>query len=233
MTALLNGEIQIAQFVPPHMVRARARARRTRRSSPRTRIEIMFLAMQPKAKPFDNKLVRQAVAYAIDRDAIIQGVLQGQARAAGRARSAPASTATTRTCSPSTPTTPRRPSSSWPRPATRTASTWSCRRRSAATRRTSRSPRRWPPDADGGGHPHRLLTPEWPTLWADVQDGQGAVLLHGPRLGARPGPRAVPVLRDRRLAAHRLLESAARRAVRARSAAPFDPSRAQAGRSPS
>jgi peptide/nickel transport system substrate-binding protein len=39
----------------------------------------MFLAMQPKP-PFDNKLVRQAVAYAIDRDAIIQGVFQGQAR---------------------------------------------------------------------------------------------------------------------------------------------------------
>jgi peptide/nickel transport system substrate-binding protein len=43
-------------------------------------VELMFLAMQPKAKPWDNKLVRQAVAYAIDRDAIIQGVLRGQAR---------------------------------------------------------------------------------------------------------------------------------------------------------
>ena len=37
----------------------------------------MFLAMQPKVKPWDDKRVRQAVAYAIDRDAIIQGVFQG------------------------------------------------------------------------------------------------------------------------------------------------------------
>src|SRR4051794_36148222 len=79
VTALLNGEIQIAQFLPPHMADRIA-------SAPNMKIvvvdsqEIMFLAMQPKVKPWDNKLVRQAVAYAIDRDVIIQGVLQGQAR---------------------------------------------------------------------------------------------------------------------------------------------------------
>jgi peptide/nickel transport system substrate-binding protein len=79
VTALLNGEIQIAQFVPPHM------ADRVT-GNPNTKMviidsqEIMFLAMQPKVKPWDDKRVRQAVAYAIDRDAIIQGVLQGQAR---------------------------------------------------------------------------------------------------------------------------------------------------------
>jgi peptide/nickel transport system substrate-binding protein len=38
----------------------------------------MFLAMQPRP-PFDNKLVRQAVAYAIDRDAIIASILGGHA----------------------------------------------------------------------------------------------------------------------------------------------------------
>jgi peptide/nickel transport system substrate-binding protein len=38
----------------------------------------MFLAMQPKP-PFDKKEVRQAVAYAIDRDKIIKTLLQGQA----------------------------------------------------------------------------------------------------------------------------------------------------------
>jgi peptide/nickel transport system substrate-binding protein len=78
VTALLNGELQMAQFVPPHMAERVA-------NSPGKRIlavdydQIMFLGMQPKP-PFDNKLVRQAVAYAIDRDAIIQGLLQGQAR---------------------------------------------------------------------------------------------------------------------------------------------------------
>ncbi len=79
VTALLNGEIQIAQFIPPHMIDRL-------NSSPNVKVvttdsvELMFLAMQPKVKPFDNKLVRQAVAYAIDRDAIIQGVLMGQAK---------------------------------------------------------------------------------------------------------------------------------------------------------
>src|SRR5579885_340207 len=79
VTALLNGELQMAEFIPPHMADRIS-------SQPNTKIasydslEIMFLAMQPKVKPFDNKLVRQAVAYAIDRDAIIQGILQGQAR---------------------------------------------------------------------------------------------------------------------------------------------------------
>jgi peptide/nickel transport system substrate-binding protein len=79
VTALLNGEIQVAQAVPPHMIDRVS-------SAPGTRIavsdsaDIMFLAMQPKAPPWDSKLVRQAVGYAIDRDAIIQGLLLGQAR---------------------------------------------------------------------------------------------------------------------------------------------------------
>ncbi|MBI2360959.1 MAG: peptide ABC transporter substrate-binding protein [Deltaproteobacteria bacterium] len=77
ITALLNGEIQIAQFIPPHL-------RKRVASDPNTKvvsfdsIEIMFLAMQPKP-PFDKKEVRQAVAYAIDRDKIISTLLEGQA----------------------------------------------------------------------------------------------------------------------------------------------------------
>ena len=35
--------------------------------------------MMPKVKPWDNKLVRQAVAYAIDRDTIIKTILRGEA----------------------------------------------------------------------------------------------------------------------------------------------------------
>jgi peptide/nickel transport system substrate-binding protein len=77
ITALLNGEIQIAQFIPPHL-------RKRVESNPNTKvvsfdsIEMMFLAMQPKP-PFDKKEVRQAVAYAIDRDKIISTLLEGQA----------------------------------------------------------------------------------------------------------------------------------------------------------
>ncbi len=78
ITALLNNEIQIAQFVPPHL-------RERVEKSPNHKIvkfhsaEIMFLAMMPKFKPWDNKLLRQAVAYAIDRDTIMKTILRGEA----------------------------------------------------------------------------------------------------------------------------------------------------------
>ena len=78
VTAVLNNEIQIAQFIPPHL-------RERVEKSPNHKImsfhtaEIMFLAMMPKVKPWDNKLVRQAVAYAIDRDTIIRTLLRGEA----------------------------------------------------------------------------------------------------------------------------------------------------------
>jgi len=78
MTALLNGEIQIAQFVPPHL-RERIEANANNRLVSVDSMEIMFLAMSPKVKPWDNKLMRQAVAYAIDRDTIIATLLRGQA----------------------------------------------------------------------------------------------------------------------------------------------------------
>ena len=42
-------------------------------------LEIMFLAMSPKFKPWDNTLLRQAVGYAIDRDTIIGTILKRQA----------------------------------------------------------------------------------------------------------------------------------------------------------
>ena len=78
VTALLNNEIQIAQFVPPHL------AERIRQSAsaalvPASSVEIMFLAMSPKFKPWDNTKLRQAVCHAIDRDLIIRSVLKGQA----------------------------------------------------------------------------------------------------------------------------------------------------------
>jgi peptide/nickel transport system substrate-binding protein len=78
VTALFNGEVQIAQFIPPQLVdRVKMNSAVTIEMS--ESIEAMFLAMSPQFKPFDNKLVRQAVGYAIDRDTIIKAVLQGQA----------------------------------------------------------------------------------------------------------------------------------------------------------
>jgi peptide/nickel transport system substrate-binding protein len=78
VTALLNNEVQIAQFIPPHL------AERVSQSAnaalvPGGSVEIMFLAMSPKYKPWDNLKLRQAVCHAIDRDLIIKNVLKGQA----------------------------------------------------------------------------------------------------------------------------------------------------------
>lgn len=78
VTALLNGEIQIAQFVPPHL-RERVEKNPDTKIAAVDSVEIMFLAMSPKFKPWDNKLLRQAVCYAIDRDTIIAALLKGEA----------------------------------------------------------------------------------------------------------------------------------------------------------
>jgi peptide/nickel transport system substrate-binding protein len=78
VTALLNNEIQIAQFVPPHLA-DRVKSAPNANLQPVGSVEIMFLAMSPKHKPWDNLKLRQAVCHAIDRDLIIQNVLKGQA----------------------------------------------------------------------------------------------------------------------------------------------------------
>jgi peptide/nickel transport system substrate-binding protein len=78
ITGLMNGELHIAQFIPPHLL-ARVRANKdvvVKKTDP---VEVMFLAMNMKFKPWDNKKVRQAVAYAIDRKAIVNSIFQGGA----------------------------------------------------------------------------------------------------------------------------------------------------------
>jgi peptide/nickel transport system substrate-binding protein len=74
VTALLNGEIQIAQFIPPHL-RHRVEKGSNLKIIAVDSVEIMFLAMQPKP-PFDKKEVRQAVCHAINRDQIINTLLE-------------------------------------------------------------------------------------------------------------------------------------------------------------
>ncbi|MDA1325856.1 MAG: ABC transporter substrate-binding protein [Proteobacteria bacterium] len=79
VTALLNGEIQIAQFIPPHLMN-RVEAGNNTKLSYTDSVELMMLMMNPAFKPWDNKKIRQAVAHAIDRDSIIKNILQGMAR---------------------------------------------------------------------------------------------------------------------------------------------------------
>jgi peptide/nickel transport system substrate-binding protein len=71
----LNGEIQIAHFIPPHL-RHRVGQSPDLKIIASDSIEIMFLAMQPKP-PFDKKEVRQAVCHAINRNQIITTLLEG------------------------------------------------------------------------------------------------------------------------------------------------------------
>ena len=79
VTALLNGEIQIAQFIPPHLMK-RVEAGKNTKLSFTDSVEIMMILMNPAFKPWDNKKMRQAVAYAIDRKTIIKTILQGMAQ---------------------------------------------------------------------------------------------------------------------------------------------------------
>ena len=78
VTALLNNEVQIAQFIPPQLA-SRVSGARSVKLVHTGSIELMFLAMSPKFKPWDNVKLRRAVCHAIDRDAIISNVLGGQA----------------------------------------------------------------------------------------------------------------------------------------------------------
>jgi peptide/nickel transport system substrate-binding protein len=75
VTALVNDEIQIAQFIPPHL-RHRVEKAANLKITTTDSVETMFLAMQPKP-PFDKKEVRQAVCHAINRDQIIGTLLEG------------------------------------------------------------------------------------------------------------------------------------------------------------
>jgi peptide/nickel transport system substrate-binding protein len=78
VTALLNNEIQIAQFVPPQLAQ-RVREAKNAKLVQSNSVEIMFLAMSPKTRPWDNANLRRAVCHAIDRDSIIRSVLHGEA----------------------------------------------------------------------------------------------------------------------------------------------------------
>jgi peptide/nickel transport system substrate-binding protein len=78
VTALLNGEIQIAQFVPPHLL-DKVRKSKNARVEEMGSVELMMLLMNPAFPPWDNVLLRKAVAHAIDRDLLIKHVLKGEA----------------------------------------------------------------------------------------------------------------------------------------------------------
>ncbi|MGE5819761.1 MAG: ABC transporter substrate-binding protein [Deltaproteobacteria bacterium] len=76
VAGLEAGQADIINNVPAHEVPRLER-------NPKTRIEkveglrMFFLALNPAFKPFDNKLVRQAVNYSVDADAIVKNIFEG------------------------------------------------------------------------------------------------------------------------------------------------------------
>jgi peptide/nickel transport system substrate-binding protein len=76
MAALLAGEVDIASNVPPTRVdEINANSKLEVRSGPSSRY--YFLVMDTTKKPFDDVKVRQAINYALDRDALVKGVSRG------------------------------------------------------------------------------------------------------------------------------------------------------------
>jgi peptide/nickel transport system substrate-binding protein len=76
ITTLLNREVDIISNVPPESA---PRVTGSARIESARTINIMFLGMHTSVPEFKNKLVRQAVNYAIDREALTKHVLKGYA----------------------------------------------------------------------------------------------------------------------------------------------------------
>src|SRR5262249_32114384 len=76
--ALLGNEFVVGKSSPPQLTQ-RVREAENATLVKSDSVEIMFLAMSPKSKPWDDPKLRQAVCYAIDRDSIIKNVLHGEA----------------------------------------------------------------------------------------------------------------------------------------------------------
>lgn len=78
VTALLNGEVQIARLIPPQLVGRLENVPSVEiRRAPSN--EPMFIGFSVKTKPWDDPRVRRAAAMAINKDVIIQRILFGMA----------------------------------------------------------------------------------------------------------------------------------------------------------
>jgi peptide/nickel transport system substrate-binding protein len=79
VTALLNGEVQVARLIPPQLVR-----RLENRTDVKIRrtggIEVMFIAFQNTIPPWTDVRLRKAVAYAVNRQLIVDRLLGGYAQ---------------------------------------------------------------------------------------------------------------------------------------------------------
>ncbi len=78
VTALLNGEVQLARYVPPQLLR-RLEGRKDVVVQKSGAIEVMFIAFNNKIEPWGDVRLRKAAAHAINRPLIVQRLLGGLA----------------------------------------------------------------------------------------------------------------------------------------------------------
>ena len=169
--ALLAGEVDVYQFVPPESIPEV-------QQNPRTRIvetisaRMLYMVINASESPLDNKLIRQALNYAVDKKAIVEQLYRGKAIAlrAGMQETIPEINKSLtgypynrrkRATSSRRPATRVKSSESTPRPsgspsARSSAKPWpACWRRSASPSSSSwpsggRMPRRsWPASTQG------------------------------------------------------------------------------------
>jgi peptide/nickel transport system substrate-binding protein len=79
VTALLNGEVQVARLIPPQLVR-RLEGRSNVNVLKTVGIEVMFVAFNNTMAPWTDVRLRKAVAYAINRPLIVERLLGGYAQ---------------------------------------------------------------------------------------------------------------------------------------------------------
>jgi len=78
LAALEAGEVMVVNNVPPDQIpRLRANPSLQILTSPTNRVT--FIALRTDRKPFNDKRVRQALNYAIDREALSKGIMGGMA----------------------------------------------------------------------------------------------------------------------------------------------------------
>jgi peptide/nickel transport system substrate-binding protein len=168
VTAFLNNEIQIAQFIPPHL-RQRVEKAANGRITAVDSVEIMFLAMQPKA-PFDKKEVRQAVCHAINRDQIIKTLLEGFAsRLDGPI--GPGQYGYDPNLKPKLNYDPERAKKLLAQAGYPNGVDVELQTPVGRYTLDKQLTEAMIPMLNAAGFRARLLTPEWPTLWANVQKG--------------------------------------------------------------
>lgn len=168
VTALINDEIQIAQFVPPHL-RIRVEKIPDLRIEPVDSIELMFLAMQPKP-PFDKKEVRQAVCHAINRDQIIKTLFEGFAsRLDGPL--GPGQYGYTPSLKPRLEYNPEKAKQLLAKAGYPNGVEVQLQTPVGRYTLDKQVTEAMIPMLNAAGFKAKLLTPEWPTLWANVQKG--------------------------------------------------------------